>query len=206
MRWWLFHWKTSSGLHHTSKRITPRCARIFSRSSTSMMPISISSSRGLKASKVLLEGWVHHPLLWALFWPLQKYGIDVWAFFGARNIFNPEIYSSDFLTPLLEIVNGIIQAFPIDIHRGLSRYITGPCEKQSAKNHLTEYCAVWLNHVWPLWTSGQWLKWDLTNMVDRHIVDSEVSSRSAMVMAHSLSQPHSLSQSKENFCNLYFMA
>ena len=26
------------------------------------------------------------------------------------------------------------------------------------------------------------------------------------VMAHSLSQPHSLSQSKENFCNLYFMA
>ena len=26
------------------------------------------------------------------------------------------------------------------------------------------------------------------------------------VMAHSLSQPYSLSQSKENFCNLYFMA
>jgi len=33
--------------------------------------------------------------------------------------FNPEIYSSDFLTPLPNIVDDVIQASPIDVRRGL---------------------------------------------------------------------------------------
>ena len=33
--------------------------------------------------------------------------------------FNPEIYSSDFLTPLPEIVDDVIQQSPIDVRRGL---------------------------------------------------------------------------------------
>jgi len=33
--------------------------------------------------------------------------------------FNPEIYSSDFLTPLPEVVDNVIQTSPIDVRRGL---------------------------------------------------------------------------------------
>ena len=36
--------------------------------------------------------------------------------------------------------------------------------------------------------------------------DDVIDLETRTVMAHSLNQPHSLSQSKENFCNLYFMA
>lgn len=53
--------------------------------------------------------------------PLQKYGVDVGyeRFLAPEIFFNPEIYSSDFLTPLPEIVDGVIQASPIDVRRGL---------------------------------------------------------------------------------------
>lgn len=37
--------------------------------------------------------------------------------------FNPEIYSSDFLTPLPEIVDTVIQTSPIDVRRGLYKNI-----------------------------------------------------------------------------------
>lgn len=52
---------------------------------------------------------------------LQKYGVDVGyeRFLAPEIFFNPEIYSSDFLTPLPEIVEGVIQASPIDVRRGL---------------------------------------------------------------------------------------
>ena len=52
---------------------------------------------------------------------LQKYEIDVGyeRFLAPEIFFNPEIYSSDFLTPLPEIVDGVIQASPIDVRRGL---------------------------------------------------------------------------------------
>lgn len=40
-------------------------------------------------------------------------------FLAPEIFFNPEIYSSDFLTPLPEIVDDVIQQSPIDVRRGL---------------------------------------------------------------------------------------
>jgi len=54
--------------------------------------------------------------------PLQ---IDVGyeRFLAPEIFFNPEIYSSDFLTPLPEVVDGVIQSSPIDVRRGLYKNI-----------------------------------------------------------------------------------
>jgi actin-related protein 3 len=41
------------------------------------------------------------------------------CFLALEIFFNPEIYSSDFLTPLPEIVDDVIQAFSINVHRGV---------------------------------------------------------------------------------------
>lgn len=51
----------------------------------------------------------------------KKYAIDVGyeRFLAPEIFFNPEIYSSDFLTPLPEIVDDVIQSSPIDVRRGL---------------------------------------------------------------------------------------
>ena len=55
----------------------------------------------------------------------QSYEIDVGyeRFLAPEIFFNPEIFSSDFLTPLPEIVDGVIQASPIDVRRGLYKVI-----------------------------------------------------------------------------------
>ena len=57
---------------------------------------------------------------------MQKYSIDVGyeRFLAPEIFFNPEIYSSDFLTPLPEIVDDVIQASPIDVRRGLYKVAT----------------------------------------------------------------------------------
>jgi hypothetical protein len=54
------------------------------------------------------------------FYP-QQYSVDVGyeRFLAPEIFFNPEIYSSDFLTPLPEIVDSTIQSSPIDVRRGL---------------------------------------------------------------------------------------
>lgn len=44
-------------------------------------------------------------------------------FLAPEIFFNPEIYSSDFLTPLPDIVDGVIQSSPIDVRRGLYKNI-----------------------------------------------------------------------------------
>jgi len=44
-------------------------------------------------------------------------------FLAPEIFFNPEIYSSDFLTPLPEVVDGVIQSSPIDVRRGLYKNI-----------------------------------------------------------------------------------
>lgn len=44
-------------------------------------------------------------------------------FLAPEIFFNPEINSSDFLTPLPEVVDGVIQSAPIDVRRGLYRRI-----------------------------------------------------------------------------------
>ena len=51
----------------------------------------------------------------------QRYDVDVGyeRFLAPEIFFNPEIYSSDFLTPLPEVVDTVIQTSPIDVRRGL---------------------------------------------------------------------------------------
>ncbi|KAL7752639.1 Arp2/3 complex subunit, actin nucleation center [Sorochytrium milnesiophthora] len=51
----------------------------------------------------------------------QSYTVDVGyeRFLGPEIFFNPEIASSDFLTPLPEVVDHTIQTSPIDVRRGL---------------------------------------------------------------------------------------
>jgi actin-related protein 3 len=44
-------------------------------------------------------------------------------FLAPEIFFNPEIYSSDFLTPLPNIVDSVIQTSPIDVRRGLYKNI-----------------------------------------------------------------------------------
>jgi actin-related protein 3 len=44
-------------------------------------------------------------------------------FLGPEVFFNPEIFSSDFLTPLPQIVDTVIQSCPIDVRRGLYKNI-----------------------------------------------------------------------------------
>jgi len=44
-------------------------------------------------------------------------------FLGPEVFFNPEIFSSDFLTPLPKVVDQTIQSSPIDVRRGLYKNI-----------------------------------------------------------------------------------
>ncbi|RVD84876.1 uncharacterized protein DFL_003213 [Arthrobotrys flagrans] len=65
----------------------------------------------------------------------QKYVVDQGAgrkvtvdvgyerFLAPEIFFNPEINSSDFLTPLPEVVDGVIQSSPIDVRKGLYKNI-----------------------------------------------------------------------------------
>ena len=52
---------------------------------------------------------------------LQPYSVDVGyeRFLGPEIFFSPEFASPDFLTPLPEIVDTVIQNSPIDTRRGL---------------------------------------------------------------------------------------
>ena len=51
----------------------------------------------------------------------RKVTVDVGyeRFLAPEIFFNPEIYSSDFLTPLPNVVDNVIQSSPIDVRRGL---------------------------------------------------------------------------------------
>jgi len=55
----------------------------------------------------------------------KPYGVDVGyeRFLGPEIFFNPEIFSSDFLTPLPKVVDDTIQTCPIDVRRGLYKNI-----------------------------------------------------------------------------------
>jgi actin-related protein 3 len=55
----------------------------------------------------------------------QDYTVDVGfeRFLGPEIFFNPEIASSDFLTPLPEVVDDVIQSCPIDTRRGLYKVL-----------------------------------------------------------------------------------
>ncbi|KAI9607977.1 hypothetical protein H4Q26_005429 [Puccinia striiformis f. sp. tritici PST-130] len=78
--------------------------------------------------------------------------------FGAEVFFNPEIYSSDFLTPLPEVVDNVIQTSPIDVRRGLY------------KNIVLSGGSTMYDHF------GRRLQRDLKTIVDDRLYASEVAS------------------------------
>jgi len=55
----------------------------------------------------------------------QEFNVDVGyeRFLGPEIFFNPEIFSSDFLTPLPDVVDNCVQSCPIDTRRGLYKNI-----------------------------------------------------------------------------------
>ncbi|KAG6850255.1 hypothetical protein H0H93_015807 [Arthromyces matolae] len=93
----------------------------------------------------------------------RKYSLDVGyeRFLAPEIFFNPEIYSSDFLTPLPEIVDDVIQQSPIDVRRGLY------------KNIVLSGGSTMFQHF------GNRLKRDLKQLVDRRLDASVLASGSA---------------------------
>lgn len=94
----------------------------------------------------------------------QKYDIDVGyeRFLAPEIFFNPEIYSSDFLTPLPEVVDTVIQTSPIDVRRGLYKNIVLSGGSTMFKDF------------------GKRLQRDVKNIVDGRIAGSETRSGSLM--------------------------
>jgi actin-related protein 3 len=100
-------------------------------------------------------------------------------FLAPEMFFNPEIYSSDFLTPLPEIVDSTIQSSPIDVRRGLYKVYSCPFIQASlincfffTKNIVLSGGSTMFQHF------GQRLKRDLKQLVDRRLEASAISSGS----------------------------
>ncbi|BFZ62613.1 Actin-related protein 3 [Saitoella coloradoensis] len=89
--------------------------------------------------------------------PNRSVTVDVGyeRFLGPEIFFNPEIASSDFLTPLPEVVDNVIQSSPIDVRRGLYKNIVLSGGSTMFRNF------------------GQRLKRDIKDIVDRRIQRSE---------------------------------
>jgi len=94
----------------------------------------------------------------------REYSFDVGyeRFLAPEIFFNPEIYSSDFLTPLPEVIDGVIQASPIDVRRGLY------------KNIVLSGGSTMFDHF------DKRLKRDLRQLVDRRLEASVLSSGSLL--------------------------
>jgi len=94
----------------------------------------------------------------------RKYSVDVGyeRFLAPEVFFNPEIYSSDFLTPLPEVVDNVIQTSPIDVRRGLYNNIV-----LSGGSTMFEFF-------------GKRLQRDLKQIVDTRITASEMTSGNLM--------------------------
>lgn len=86
--------------------------------------------------------------------------------------FNPEIYSSDFLTPLPEVVDTVIQTSPIDVRRGLYKNIVLSGGSTLFKDF------------------GKRLQRDVKAIVDGRIAGSEERSGSLMKVSLSLPSAH----------------
>lgn len=98
-------------------------------------------------------------------------------FLAPEIFFNPEIYSSDFLTPLPEIVDGVIQQSPIDVRRGLykvgsSHSAFRPVLIMHPQNIVLSGGSTMFQHF------GQRLKRDLKQLVDRRLDASVLASGS----------------------------
>lgn len=87
----------------------------------------------------------------------RKYTVDVGyeRFLAPEIFFNPEIASSDFLTPLPQVVDQVIQSSPIDVRRGLYKRIV-----------LSGGSTMFQNF-------DRRLQRDLQNIVDTRLEDSE---------------------------------
>merc|ERR1711939_246558 len=87
----------------------------------------------------------------------KKYSVDVGheRFLAPEIFFNPEIASSDFLTPLPEVVDNVIQTSPIDVRRGLYN------------NIVLSGGSTMFDHF------GRRLQRDLKGLVDNRITTSE---------------------------------
>ncbi|GAA5975522.1 hypothetical protein JCM10908_005187 [Rhodotorula pacifica] len=94
----------------------------------------------------------------------RKYSVDVGyeRFLAPEIFFNPEIYSSDFLTPLPEVVDQVIQTSPIDVRRGLY------------SNIVLSGGSTMFDHF------GRRLQRDLKGIVDQRIASSELASGSLL--------------------------
>ncbi|KAH8823003.1 actin-related protein Arp3 [Flagelloscypha sp. PMI_526] len=94
----------------------------------------------------------------------RKYGLDIGyeRFLAPEIFFNPEIYSSDFLEPLPEVVDNVIQQSPIDVRRDLY------------KNIVLSGGSTMFNHF------GNRLKRDIKLIVDRRLDASVASSGSLL--------------------------
>lgn len=90
----------------------------------------------------------------------RQYGVDVGyeRFLAPEIFFNPEIYSSDFLTPLPNVVDEVISSSPIDVRRGLY------------KNIVLSGGSTMFDHF------GARLKRDLRQLVDTRLTKSELQS------------------------------
>lgn len=90
----------------------------------------------------------------------RKYGVEVGyeRFLAPEIFFNPEIVSSDFLTPLPEVVDNVIQQSPIDVRRGLY------------KNIVLSGGSTMFQHF------GQRLRKDLNTIVSERLAASELAS------------------------------
>lgn len=93
----------------------------------------------------------------------RKVTVDVGyeRFLAPEIFFNPEIYSSDFLTPLPTVVDGVIQSSPIDVRRGLYKNIVLSGGSTLYKDF------------------GRRLQRDIKHLVDARIRQSEVRSGGA---------------------------
>ena len=91
----------------------------------------------------------------------KKVAVDVGyeRFLAPEIFFNPEIHSSDFLTPLPNIVDTVIQTSPIDVRRGLYKNIVLSGGSTLYKDF------------------GRRLQRDIKNMVDARIAASEAKSK-----------------------------
>jgi actin-related protein 3 len=90
----------------------------------------------------------------------RRVSVDVGyeRFLAPEIFFNPEIASSDFLTPLPEVVDNVIQTSPIDVRRGLYKVpypppqFAFPWGVLCFLTGLAEHCIVRrINHVQRLW-------------------------------------------------------
>lgn len=114
---------------------------------------------------------------------IQKYSIDVGyeKFLAPEIFFNPEIFSSDFITPLPEIVDDVIRSSPIDVRRGLYKVSFNRWPLSTIlSNHPAMQNIVLSGGSTMFQHFGQRLKRDLKQLVDRRLDASSVASGSVL--------------------------